>query len=86
MRTRTAGLKFVHRRRGQSALRWGDFKLVKTWNTGKLELFDLAKDLREAIDLSVKMTEEAKEMERALTALLTEVKAATVQTKIGKDE
>ena len=35
-------------RNAPSALRWGDFKWVKTWKTGKLELFDLAKDLSEA--------------------------------------
>ena len=70
----------------QSALRWGDCKLVKTWKTGKLELFDLSKDLSEANDLSAKMTEKTKELDQTLTAFLTQVKAMTVQTKIGKDE
>lgn len=60
--------------------------LVKTWKTGKLELFDLSKDRSEANDLSVKMPEKTKELDRALTAFLTQVKATTVQTKIGKDE
>ena len=73
-------------RNAQSALRWGDFKLVKTWKTGKLELFDLAKDLGEANDLSAKMPEKTKELDQALTAFLNQVKATTVQTKIGKDE
>ena len=35
--------------------------MVKTWKTGKLELFDLAKDLSEANDLSGKMPEKTKE-------------------------
>jgi arylsulfatase A-like enzyme len=73
-------------RNAQSALRWGDWKLVKTWKTEKLELFDLSKDLSEANDLSAKMPEKTKELDRTLTAFLTEVKATTVQTKIGKDE
>ena len=33
-------------RNAQSALRWGNLKLVKTWKTGKLELFDLANEQR----------------------------------------
>ena len=86
MQGRGAGLKFVCGTRDTSALRWGDFKLVKTWKTGKLELFDLSKDLSEANDLSTKMPEKTKELDRALTAFLTQVKATTVQTKIGKDE
>ena len=73
-------------RNAQSALRWGNLKLVKTWKTGKLELFDLSKDLSEANDLSVKMPEKTKELDQTLTAFLTQVKATTVQTKVGKDE
>eukprot|EP01031_Cornospumella_fuschlensis_P020837 gene20837-25542_t len=59
-------------RNAQSALRWGNLKLVKTWKTGKLELFDLSKDLSEANDLSVKMPEKTKEFDRVLTAFITE--------------
>ena len=70
----------------QSALRWGDLKLVKTWKTGKLELFDLSKDLGEARDLSGTMPEKTKELDRALTTFLTDVKATTLQTKAGKEE
>ena len=73
-------------RNAQSALRWGNLKLVKTWKTGKLELFDLANDLSEATDLSAKMPEKTKELDQVLTAFITEVKATTVQTKTGKDE
>ena len=73
-------------RNAQSALRWGNLKLVKTWKTGKLELFDLSKDLSEANYLSAKLPEKTKELDRTLTAFLTQVKATTVQTKIGKDE
>lgn len=70
----------------QSAIRWGDFKLVKTWKSGKTELFDLSRDLSEAHDLSGTMPAKAKEMEQTLTTFLADVKATTVQTKAGKEE
>ncbi len=73
-------------RNAQSALRWGDLKLVKTYKTGKLELFDLSKDLSEANDLSVKRPEKTRELDQTLTAFLAQVKATTVQTKMGKDQ
>jgi arylsulfatase A len=73
-------------RTAQSALRWGDLKLVKTWKTGKLELFDLSKDLSEANDLSATMPEKTRELDHTLTAFLAGVKATTIQTKSGKDE
>ena len=59
---------------------------MKTWKTGKLELFDLSKDLSEASDLSAKMPEKTKELDQVLTAFITEVKATTLRTEIGKDE
>jgi hypothetical protein len=73
-------------RNAQSALSWDNFKLVKTWKTGKLELFDLSNDLSEANDLSASRPEKTKELDQTLTAFLTQVKATTVQTKMGKDE
>jgi hypothetical protein len=60
--------------------------LVKTWKTGKLELFDLSKDLSEANDLSATMPEKTRELDHTLTAFLAGVKATTIQTKSGKDE
>jgi len=73
-------------RNPQSALRSGDWKLVKTWKTGKLELFNLAKDLGEADDLAARLPEKTQELDRLLTGFLTEVKATTVQTKTSKEE
>ena len=73
-------------RNAQSALSWDNFKLVKTWKTGKLELFDLSNDLSEANDLSASRPEKTKELDQTLTAFLAQVKATTVQTKMGKDE
>ncbi len=70
----------------QSAIRWGNLKLVKTWKTGRIELFDLAQDLSEAHDLSAQMPEKTRELDQTLTAFLTEVKATTVQTKTTKDD
>ena len=60
--------------------------MVKTYKTGKLELFDLSKDLSEANDLSVKRPEKTRELDQTLTAFLAQVKATTVQTKMGKDQ
>jgi len=64
----------------------GRFQIGEDLETGKLELFDLSKDLSEANDLSAKMPEKTKELDQTLTAFLAQVKATTVQTKIGKDE
>ena len=44
-------------RKAESAIREGHFKLVKTWNEKRLELFELSKDLSEGNDLSEKMPE-----------------------------
>ena len=60
--------------------------MVKTWKTGKLELFDVSKDLSEAKDLSLAMPEKTKEVDQTLTAFLAQVKATTVQTTAGKDK
>ena len=60
--------------------------MVKTWKSGRLELFDLSKDLSEANNLSAKMPEKTAELDKTLTAFLAQVRATTVQTKIGKDE
>ncbi|MEP4079822.1 sulfatase-like hydrolase/transferase [Haloferula sp.] len=58
-----------------SAIYVDDFKLIKFYETGKLELFDIRKDTLEATDLSARMPEKAKELERLLDAYLKDVKA-----------
>ncbi len=73
-------------RTAQSAIRLGDFKLVKTWKSGQLELFDLSKDLSEADNLSAKLPQKTAELDQTLTAFLSQVNATTLQTKKGKDE
>lgn len=70
----------------QSAIRWGNLKLVKHWKTGKIELFDLDQDLSEAHDLSAQLPDKTRELDQTLTAFLAEVKATTVQTKTSKED
>lgn len=68
-------------RSAASAIRLGDYKLVKTWKSEKLELFDLSKDISEANDLSKRMSFKAQELHRKLTDYLAEVGAETRRTE-----
>lgn len=68
-------------RKAQSAIREGDYKLVKTWKGNHLELFDLSKDISEANNLAEKMPEKVKELDKKLVSFLNEVNAETKQTK-----
>ena len=67
-------------RRPQSAIREGNFKLVKTWEQNKLELFDLSKDVSEANNLTEEMPEKTRELEEKLVSFLKEVDAETKRT------
>jgi len=60
-----------------SAIRQGDYKLVKTWDENKIELFDLSKDLGEENDLSKKMPEKTEELHNRLVTYLDDVNATT---------
>jgi arylsulfatase A len=64
-----------------SAIRWGNYKLVKDWRFDKLELFDLSKDVEEKNDLSKQMPELVDKLNKALTQFLTEAKASIKQTE-----
>ena len=55
----------------------GDFKLVKTWEQDRLELFDLSRDLSEANDLYDQMPEKATELHNLLATYLKETGADT---------
>ena len=68
-------------RSAASAIRIGDFRLVKTWKSDKLELFDLSKDISEANDLSRRMSSKTQELHRKLTDYLAEVGAETRRTE-----
>lgn len=64
-------------RKAASAIRLGDYKLVKTWKSHRLELFDLSQDLSETNDLSKAKPDLTKELEAKLLSFLAEVGAAT---------
>ena len=52
--------------RPAAAVRLGDFKLVEHYETGQLELYNLASDISEKEDLSVKMPDKLKQMKQML--------------------
>ena len=60
-----------------SAIRMENFKLVKTWNKYRIELFDLDRDIGETIDLSQKMKSKTGQLHDLLEQYLTEVNADT---------
>ena len=64
-------------RKPTSAIRWGNFKLVKDWRYNSLELFDLSKDIEEKNDLSKEMPEVVKKLDKALIQFLEEANAET---------
>ncbi|MBE0542114.1 MAG: sulfatase-like hydrolase/transferase [Verrucomicrobia bacterium] len=45
-----------------SAIRVGDFKLIKTWKTQKLELYNLKEDLGETTDLAARLPDKGREL------------------------
>jgi arylsulfatase A-like enzyme len=64
-----------------TALRLGDLKLVKTWQSNRLELFDLSKDLSEAHDLSTTMPDQTRKLHTLMTNFLDNVHAETQETR-----
>ena len=53
-----------------SAIRLGNYKLVKTWRKNKLERFDLSRDLGEVDDLSTRRSKKTQELESLLLGFL----------------
>jgi len=53
-----------------SIVRGGDWKLIKRYDSGKRELYNLAEDLSEKNDLAAKMPEKISELDKRLTAFL----------------
>jgi arylsulfatase A-like enzyme len=71
----TGELVFHYFGKSHSAIRVGDYKLIKFWNPNKIELYNLKDDLGELNDLSEKETKKAQELESKLMAYLKEVHA-----------
>lgn len=67
-------------RNPQSALRLGDYKIVKTWAKNQIELFDLSRDISEKNDLSATMPDKTAELHGLLTKYLADVRADTRRT------
>ncbi|MCK4922527.1 MAG: sulfatase [Bacteroidales bacterium] len=64
-------------RKPQSAIRKGEYKLVKNWADNQIELFDLSTDIGEENDLSQISPEIAAELDRELTTFLQQAGAET---------
>jgi len=58
-----------------SAIRLGDYKLLKDWETGKIHLYNLVDDLGETRDLAAKMPQKTNELKQQLMDYLESVKA-----------
>ncbi len=58
-----------------SAIRLGDYKLIKNLNTGETRLFNLVKDIGESNDLSKSMPDKAAELHKKLAEYLKAVDA-----------
>ena len=69
------GLIFHYFSNPQSAIRVGDYKLIKFWTTGKVELYHLKTDLGERNDLSTTMPDKVKELEQYLMTYVKSVSA-----------
>jgi hypothetical protein len=72
-------LLFHHavQRKPQTAIILGKFKLVKTWQDNRLELFDLSKSPSEDEDISRKLNDKTRELHSYMLAFLEEVNAET---------
>ena len=68
-------------RSAESSLILGNYKLVKTWDKNRLELFDISKDIGEAKDLSKQIEAKTNELHHLLVNFLEEVGAET--RKVG---
>jgi len=66
-------LVFHYFGKSHSAIRVGDYKLIKFWNLKKTELYNLKDDLGELNDLSEKYPQKVKELEKPLMDYVKEV-------------
>jgi arylsulfatase A-like enzyme len=68
-------------RKAQSAIREGQYKLVKNWRDNELELFDLEADISEENNLLETYPEIARDLEFKLVSFLEEVDAEVRKTE-----
>lgn len=67
-----------------SAIRVGDYKLIKFWNLKKIELYNLKEDVGEINDLSKSQPDKVKELEARLIAYLKDVNAEILEPSVSK--
>ena len=76
--------------KSHSAIRIGDYKLIKFWNLNKTELYNLKDDLGEIKDISKTNPQKVKELEKLMMDYVKEVNAegllSGVQRKKGSNE
>ena len=77
--------------KSHSAIRVGDYKLIKFWNLKKTELYNLKEDLGEINDVSKKYPKKVEELEKLMMNYVKEVKAeksisGLTEEKAPKDE
>jgi arylsulfatase A-like enzyme len=66
---------FHKRNRLGGVIREGDYKLIKRYGDGTLELYNLADDIGEKKNLAIKSTERARRLEHKLDTWLREIGA-----------
>ena len=71
-------------RKAQTSLRLGDFKLIKTWEGNRLELFDMSKSLSEKNNIAKKLSSKTDELHQMMIQFLSEVGAETSKTTFKK--
>jgi arylsulfatase A-like enzyme len=76
-------LVFHYFGKSHSAIRVGDYKLIKFWDLNKLELYNLKDDNSELNDLSQSFPEKVKQMETRLMDYLKEVHAEILNPPKG---
>ena len=69
------GLIFHYFGKSHSAIRLGDYKLIRFWDLKRTELYDLKKDPGELNDLSQKYPEKVSELEQLLSNYMEHVHA-----------
>jgi arylsulfatase A-like enzyme len=67
-----------------SAIIDGNYKLIKFWNTGKEELYDLNKDLGETHDLAAGLPQKFKELDKKLMSYLQKMHAEILNPDLNQ--